>query len=77
MYDCVWQMPQSTCRIRGSFVRVDLSVHHVASVDQTWVAKLGSRYLDLLAELVTLNPTFTEQSLSMSLVILTIEIILF
>lgn len=77
MYDGVWQMPQSTCRIRGPFVRFGLSIHRVASVDQTWVAKLGSRYLDLLAELVTLNPTFTEQSLSMSLVILTVEIILF
>lgn len=63
--------------IREPFVRFGLSIHRVAPVDQTWVAKLGSRYLYLLTELVTLNPTFTEQSLSMPLVIFTIGLILF
>lgn len=63
--------------ISEPFVRVGLSVHCVAPVDQTWVAKLSSRYLYLLTELVTLNPTFTEQSLSMPLVIFTIGLILF
>lgn len=44
--------------IRGPFV--SLSVHHVASVEQTWIDKLGSRCFYLLTELVTLKLTFTE-----------------
>lgn len=57
---CMDKCHRAYVEIRGPFVRVGLSVHRVAPVDQTWVAKLGSRYLYLLTELVTLNPTFTE-----------------